>query len=222
MKALVLRLFLRGLGGSYRYRVLHRDRLAPLLGSGTAAVVSFWHDQSFAGAWFLVDRLHGEGLPLTLLASRSRDGGLVAQVVHPWGLRVVRGSASRGGRQALLEMHRDIVRHGSSPLVLPDGPRGPAHLAKSGAVLLAKMSRAPILPLAFVPASCWRLSSWDRMLVPRPFTRVAVVVGEPLAVARETRSDEVEEARRRLERTLDELVEEGRRWLAPSTGREAE
>ena len=142
----------RTLGASYRYVVSRPERLDALLRGGPV-VLAMWHDQAFAAARFLDRRLHHAGLGLTVIASQSRDGELVARLAGKLGIPVVRGSTSRGGRGAILALHRALVKHGSSPLLAPDGPRGPRHVAKSGAVLLAQFGQAPIVPLAFAAAS---------------------------------------------------------------------
>jgi lysophospholipid acyltransferase (LPLAT)-like uncharacterized protein len=207
--ALALRAVLGLLSSTYRYRVAHPERLEALVAGDRPVVLSFWHDQTIAASWFLLRRLHRRGVPLTLLASLSRDGEMVARIGRALKLRVVRGSASRGGRAAILGLYRELVDHGSTPLVVPDGPRGPAHVAKVGAVVLAKMSSCAILPLAAVPERYWRIGSWDRMFVPRPFSRVHIVVGEPLRIARESSGNESEARRAELEHTLSALVARG-------------
>ena len=146
---------LRILGGSARYVVCHGERLEELRRAGKPVVVSFWHDQSFTAGWYVNRELHRSGVPLTLLASHSHDGEMLVHVGRPWGMRVVRGSASRGGRAAILALYRELVDHGSSPVIVPDGPRGPAHVCKLGALLLSKMAKVPILPLGFSPDRAW-------------------------------------------------------------------
>ncbi len=199
----------RTLGASYRYVVSRPERLDALLRGGPV-VLAMWHDQAFAAARFLDRRLHHAGLGLTVIASQSRDGELVARLAGKLGIPVVRGSTSRGGRGAILALHRALVKHGSSPLLAPDGPRGPRHVAKSGAVLLAQFGQAPIVPLAFAAASGLVLRSWDRMVVPRPWARIGVAIGEARLVPRDLDGDRLESERRRLQETLEALETEAR------------
>lgn len=212
--AFLVRLLLRTLGSTLRYVVAKQERLERVLAARHPVVVSFWHDQIFCGAWFLYRDLHRRGRSITLLASHSRDGELMVRMVRPWKIRVVRGSASRGGRQAILGLYRELVDHRSSPLVIPDGPRGPAHVCKLGSLLLAKMAKVPVLPIAFVPERCWRIGSWDRMSVPKPWSRIAVAVGEPIHVGRGASSGELEELGVGLGARLEELTAEARNVLA--------
>lgn len=206
--SLLLRLIYRVLSCTYRYELVHPERLATILARNRPLVVSFWHDQIFAAVPFLDKRLHRAGLEITLLASHSRDGELVARFVRPWKIRVVRGSSSRGGQAAMRGLHRTIVKDGSSPLVVPDGPRGPRYVAKVGAVLLARFARVPVQPLGIAAQRSWRLGSWDRMVVPKPFSRVVVVIGEPLDIPRDLDEAETESYRLELEETLCALRDE--------------
>jgi lysophospholipid acyltransferase (LPLAT)-like uncharacterized protein len=204
------------LARSYRYVVTRPDRLDALLHNGPV-VLAMWHDQAFAAARFLDRRLHHGGLALTLIASQSRDGELVARLARSLDIPVVRGSTSRGGRGAILALHRALVKNGASPLIAPDGPRGPRHRAQSGAVLLSQFGQAPVQPIAFAPARAARLGSWDRMLVPRPWTRIAVALAEPRRIPRQLDAEGLEAERALLESTLDALEIEARAALEPST-----
>jgi len=103
-------------------------------------------------------------------------------------------------------MYRAISREQSAPVITPDGPRGPRHEAKSGTVVLAQMSGVPILPIAYAAKRCWQLRSWDRMVIPKPFSRVSVAVGELLEVPRELDGAGIESHRLRLQDALNDLV----------------
>lgn len=162
-----------------------------------------WHDESFAIASYLRTLVrHHE---LGIMASLSDDGGLVTAIAEPLGVHVVRGSASRGGSAGLRALFRAVTRSGVSPLILPDGPRGPQFEVKPGAIVLAQMTGASLLPLHF-PVSGWqrRLKSWDRMVLPLAGARIQVRVGEPLRVPRELpdplRDELCAEAAERLDR----------------------
>lgn len=208
---------LRLLGSTYRLdSVIGQEHLSALLDRPHPVVISFWHDRSFFLGYFLHQFVHLQGLDITVLSSLSRDGELVARLARSWKLRLVRGSASRGGQAALRGLHRAIVQHGSSPLTIPDGPRGPRHVAKAGAVILSQLSRAPILPLSYAAHRVWRLRSWDRLLVPRPFTRVVLAVGPLIRVPRHLDDEAREAERRRLESVLNELGDRAEAELARS------
>ena len=194
------------LGRSWKIEIAGgREHLDRLLGNPRPVILSFWHNRAFAGSFFFFD-LHRRGLDVTLLASHSRDGELVTRVFRRWGIHTVRGSASRGGLQALRAIHRAITRRGSSPIMIPDGPRGPLYQFKVGVAVLAQTSRAPILPFGIAAEKFWTLASWDRLIVPRPFSRIAVTVGEPQHIDRGLAGEELEAQRQRLQELLDGLT----------------
>jgi lysophospholipid acyltransferase (LPLAT)-like uncharacterized protein len=166
-------------------------------------LIVVWHHQLFLASWLLARVLVRRGVPMVVLISRSRDGTLGAEVGRLLGADVVRGSTSRGGGAALRQLVRSAAA-GRTPLVIPDGPRGPALSCKPGAIALAELGRLPILALGLAAHRAWRLRSWDRLVIPKPFARVTVVASslEPPA-----RLDEAgrEKARRELEGELDRL-----------------
>jgi lysophospholipid acyltransferase (LPLAT)-like uncharacterized protein len=140
------------------------------------------------------------------LISASRDGDLFADVVKRFGYEVVRGSSSRKGVAAMLQL-ADVMRSGRDALIIPDGPRGPAYRLGGGVVFLAQKSGARVVPINMEYSSCWRLQSWDRFILPRPFSKVRVIFGPPFE-ARPTNTDaEFEAERLRLQNAMMELVE---------------
>lgn len=192
-----------------RYRVVAGEaHLQALLATPRATVLSFWHARSILAAPWVLDRLHRRGLEVLVLASHSRDGELVSRLAAVWGLAVVRGSASRGGREAVRAIYRAIRHGGLSPVMIPDGPRGPAHHFKVGTAVLAQLADTPILPLGFAPRRALRLRSWDRLFLPLPFTTIAVAVGAPQSVPKGLDSAALERERQRLETLLDAVTRE--------------
>lgn len=115
------------------------------------------------------------------LISASRDGEWLAKIVHCFGFDVVRGSSSRKGATAMLEL-AEILQGGADVVMTPDGPRGPVYTPGDGIVFLAQRTGARIVPLNLEYSGCWRLRSWDRFILPRPFARVRVILGQPLLV----------------------------------------
>ncbi len=194
-------------GRTWRIRIVAgEEHLDALLAEPQPVLISFWHNRLVAFSYFFLDRLVGGGLDLTLLASQSRDGELVTRVCKRWGLNTVRGSASRGGTAALRGLHRAITRQGSSPVMIPDGPRGPLYHFKVGVAVLAQTSRAPILPFGVAASSFFTLKSWDRIIVPWPFSRVAITIGEPQPIERGLSNEELEAERQRLEGLINSLT----------------
>lgn len=209
--AFLLRQIIRLLGSTCRLRIASGEEHLAVLDDG-AAVLSYWHQRTILAAPFFLRRLLGrDRRDLTLLVSQSRDGELVSRVASRWRFRLVRGSASRGGMQAMRSLYRSMRTTGTSPLMIPDGPRGPAQSFKPGVAVLAQMAQAPILPMAFATRRGWRLRSWDRLIVPKPFAEIVVVVGPPQPVARGLDSAALEMERARLETLLDTVTDEADR-----------
>ena len=170
--------FVRALGATWRIEIVEgREHLDALSAAGPPAILAFWHDQVIPGAYYTGIRMARKGgVDVTALTSRSGDGELVARIMHRWGARVVRGSSSAGGREAMWDLRAVVRRHRSSPILVPDGPRGPARHLKRGILVLARVAGAPVLAMGLASDRHWRLNSWDRMTIPKPFARVRVCV----------------------------------------------
>jgi len=168
-------------------------------------VLVVWHHQLFLAAWLLHRELVRRGVPIVVLISRSRDGTLASEIGRLLGADVVRGSTSRGGGAALRQLLRSAAA-GRMPLLVPDGPRGPALYCKPGAVALAELGELAIQPIALAVDRAWRLRSWDRLVVPKPFARLTPVLGERLEVPAALDGAGRERARRQLEAELNRLT----------------
>jgi lysophospholipid acyltransferase (LPLAT)-like uncharacterized protein len=140
------------------------------------------------------------------LISASRDGGWIAALVQRIGFDVVRGSSSRQGAIAMLQLS-DVLAAGRDVVITPDGPRGPVYVLGPGIVLLAQKSGAVVFPLNLEYSSCWRVKSWDRFILPRPFSKVRVILGPPHKVAATSSEQEFEMERLRLQNAMMALVE---------------
>lgn len=167
-------------------------------------IAALWHNRllliSFVLKKFLPDR-DGAGL-----ISASRDGDLIADVTHRFGFDVVRGSSSRMGASALLELG-EVLASGRDVLITPDGPRGPAYELGPGIIFLAQKTGASIVPVNMEYSSCWRVKSWDRFIIPKPFSRVHVIIGQPEKIRSTSSNEEFERERLRLQNVLMSLVE---------------
>lgn len=152
---------------------VHRDVRERMEASGKGWIYAFWHGRQA----FLV-YLH-RGDRIRTLVSKSRDGELIAQISRRFHLDSIRGSSSRGGGSALLEMKREI-ESGGYVGITPDGPKGPLHSVQPGILFLAKATGAPIVPVAYGARRAWVFGGWDRFIVPKPFNRIVMVYGEPV------------------------------------------
>ena len=140
------------------------------------------------------------------LISASRDGDLLADAVQRFGYDVVRGSSSRLGASAILQLTQ-VLAAGGDVVITPDGPRGPAYELGPGIIFLAQKSGAAVLPMNLEYSRCWRLVSWDRFIVPRPFAKVRVLINRPHNVKSTTTPEEFEGERLALQNAMMELVE---------------
>jgi len=201
----------RALGTTLRLRSEGLELLEPLWAAQRPVIYAVWHARILMVPWLNARLARTRGArTVRVLASRSRDGELVARWVRHFGLRVVRGSSSRGGAEALRELTA-AVRAGEDVAVVPDGPRGPSERVQPGVIVLAALTGAPVVPFGFAARPARRLASWDRFMVPLPFARAAAVFGKPLAIARDA---ERERARADLERALREVTESADRLAA--------
>ena len=140
------------------------------------------------------------------LISASRDGDLVSILIERSGYGTIRGSSSRKGVSALRQLV-DTLAGGSNVLFTPDGPRGPVYEASQGVVFLAQKTGAPVIPIHMEYSSCWRLKSWDRFIVPRPFAKLRAIFGVPVRIAETQTPEEFEAERMRLQNAIMDLVE---------------
>lgn len=147
-----------------------------------------------------------------VLTSASLDGAVVARAMAAFGFGAVRGSSSRRGVAALVGLTR-VLRQGSDVCITPDGPRGPRYRFHPGMVKLAQATGVPIVPIRMTFANAWRLKTWDRFVIPKPFSRVHVVFDHPLTVAATTDAEAFERERLRIETALldgvDDPADEG-------------
>ena len=169
--------------------------------SGRPYILSFWHGR------LLLMRFAYPGRHITVLISRHRDGELIARTLAHFGIHSTRGSTTSGGMAGLREVVRRL-REGWDAAFTPDGPRGPRHVVQPGVIEAARLSRCAIVPVSFACRSGWRLNSWDRFVVPRPFTRGLVLYGEPMVVPESARAGDLEAFRLRLQEDMVRLERE--------------
>ncbi len=162
---------------------------------GERVILSFWHGQQ------VLVPLFASSTQLCVMVSHSRDGEMATKILRAWQVVTVRGSASRGAVSGFLRLVRTF-RGGANLAVMPDGPRGPRQTVKPGVVHLAKALGAPIYPVGCAADRAIRLRSWDRLMIPLPFARVRVEVGEPIAVTAESDAEQLEASRAAVEAAL--------------------
>jgi lysophospholipid acyltransferase (LPLAT)-like uncharacterized protein len=197
---------LRALTGSLRYELhdesgLHNSR------TSEPAIYCIWHNRlalSMKIHWAFV-RCRKRTAGLAALVSASKDGGLLARILEDFGVQPVRGSTSRRGPQALLEL-TGWAERGYDLAITPDGPRGPRYVVQEGVTSLAQLTSLPIVPVSCHLRSKITLKSWDGFQVPLPLTKCVVRFGKPLSVPREASDEQREALRVELEQRLRDLT----------------
>ena len=165
-------------------RVEGAEHLDAALAKAKSLVPCYWHQhQLFCGKYLVEQR--PRGLEVGWLISPSVDGEIGALLVRRFGGRVIRGSSTHTGALALRDYYEALVKENVSPVITPDGPRGPRFQFKPGAILLAQMSQRPILPMAYAASRAW-LIKWDKFVIPWPWSRVVIAIGPPKYVPRVT------------------------------------
>lgn len=170
-------------------------------------IFAIWHNR--LALCLEVSRVHLRNLRrkrrLAAMVSASKDGGLLARVLEHYQVQPVRGSTSRRGRQAMLELVR-WTRRGFDVAITPDGPRGPSYVVQEGVISLAQVTGFPIVPASNYLTWKICLNSWDKFQIPLPFTKCVMYLGEPLRVPRDASDEEREKLRLELQRRLKELT----------------
>ena len=178
-----------------RRQLIGGERLFESWARGEQVILAFWHEQ------LVMMPFPYRGTRACLMVSRHRDGELIARAVRPLGVATVRGSSTRGWSGALKTMLREF-RAGADLAFATDGPKGPRRVVKSGVVQIARATGATIFPIAAAARWHRRIKSWDRLVIPLPWSRIAYAAGAPLTVAADARADEVEAVRVTLEHEL--------------------
>jgi lysophospholipid acyltransferase (LPLAT)-like uncharacterized protein len=192
---------INALGHTLRWRIEGWEHFERILASGRQPVMAFWHGRILPATWYF--RRRG----IVVITSENFDGEWIARIIERFGYGTARGSTSRGARKATLQLVRDMKRGRPAGFTV-DGPRGPARVVQPGAIWLAGATGNPVMPFHLEASAHWTMRSWDRTQIPKPFSTVSIVIGEPLEVKRDLTGEELEKARLDLQSRLIAL--EGR------------
>jgi lysophospholipid acyltransferase (LPLAT)-like uncharacterized protein len=198
---------LRTLGSSWKWKVSGAEHVDSITARGRHPIHAFWHGRILPATFYFQRR------GIVVITSENYDGEWIARIITKFGYGTARGSTSRGGPKALLQMVRDVKSKGVAFTL--DGPRGPAEVAQPGAVWLAKATGNPLLPFHIEAASSWTMRSWDRTQIPKPFTTVAIAIDEPLYVPRDADEAALEAWRQKLQQSLAECRQRCAELLCP-------
>jgi lysophospholipid acyltransferase (LPLAT)-like uncharacterized protein len=164
------------LGKTWRYSVQGTSEVDPFSSRGKGVIFCFWHSHILPLAYIF------RGIGVTAVVSASKDGDRATAVAQRWNHQMIRGSSTRG-QIAVLRQCTRALESGRNVVIIPDGPRGPREQVKPGAAMIAMMTHAPVFPVIAAPAHAWRLNSWDRFIIPKPFTHITVTIKDSLNAA---------------------------------------
>ncbi len=194
------------LGTTLRWRTDGLEHFDAIVRGGHQPIMAFWHGRILPATYYY------RGRGIVVITSENFDGEWIAGIIERFGYGTARGSTSRGGRRALLQMTRTLEAGKPAGFTI-DGPRGPARVAQPGAVWLSKATGHPVLPFHLEANRHWTLNSWDRTQIPKPFSTVALAMGEPFHVPPDVDETGVERARLELEARLGKLETRAREML---------
>ena len=194
------------LGATLRWRTEGLEHFDAIVKGGRQPIMAFWHGRILPATYYF--RRRG----IVVITSENFDGEWIAGIIERFGYGTARGSTSRGGGKALLQLTRDLAA-GKPAGFTVDGPRGPAEVAQPGAVWLAKATGHPVLPFHLEADRHWTLKSWDRTQIPKPYATVAISMGEPFDVPADADDAAIESARQLLEGRLRALEPRALRML---------
>ena len=170
---------LRALGMTWRIRTINGEPWEELRRAKRSFIFSLWHGQLLPLLW------HHRDQGVVVLISEHKDGEIVARAAASLGFSLIRGSSSRGADRALISISRELEA-GKEVAITPDGPKGPSQKFAPGALVAAQRSNSYIVPIGVTADRAWRLKSWDRFMIPKPFARVTIAYGPPTKVAAST------------------------------------
>ena len=209
----LVRFLLWLLSSTYRVEKIIGTEIADRIVSDRKAVYApcYWHQHHILCSGMLRDWIR-RGFRACFLVSASVDGEVPSRIARSWGADVIRGSANQTGALVLRDMQQRI-RDGVAIVTTADGPNGPKYEFKSGAVLMARIGGTPLVPIACAADRAWYLDRWDDFMIPKPFARVVLAVGEPISVPRDTPMDKLEEYRLQMQYATNALMAESKQVL---------
>jgi lysophospholipid acyltransferase (LPLAT)-like uncharacterized protein len=191
--------------------IVGTEHITAALSRAPSFIPVYWHQHQLFCVKHLL-ALRGAGVKLGFLISPSVDGELGAMIVRSLGAEVIRGSSTHTGARALRDYYQALSQGNVSPAITPDGPRGPPWKFKPGAILLAQLSQRPIIPMTYAASRAWKIK-WDSFVIPKPFSRIVILVGEPVYVAKGLDAAGLERLQLEMESRLQSLYDQAASML---------
>ncbi len=213
----LLRAVLFLLTSSYRIEKITGSEVADRIvaDSDQSYVLCYWHQQHIVCSYLMRDWLR-RGFRACYIVSASVDGEVPAQIARSWGAEVIRGSAADTGALVLRDAQQ-MIKRGVSIVATSDGPLGPRFQFKTGTVLMARVGGAPLVPVACAADRAWYLNTWDQFMIPKPFARIAIAVGEAIDVPPISSMDEIEAISTRMQSAIESLVQVSKAAVVEAT-----
>jgi lysophospholipid acyltransferase (LPLAT)-like uncharacterized protein len=201
---------IRLIGCTLRWQVEGAENLQSIYAAKKNVIYTFWHGRIFLGTYFFRNR------GIVVMSGYNKDARTMARVIERFGFGIARGSSTRGAKRAVVTMLHEIRRNRDVAFSI-DGPKGPRYVAKPGAVWIAAKSGAAIFPFHMSPERKWVINSWDQFHIPKPFSRVLVLMGTPIYVKQHADEKEFDQSQRILQNSLEDMLRRGDAyWLKRS------
>jgi len=201
----ILRGVIRMLTATYRVeKIIGAEHIERYIEGKEICAPCYWHQHHVVGSTLIRSWVQ-RGFKACFLVSGSVDGEVPERIARAWGAEVIRGSANQSGALALRDMQR-MMKSGFSIVTTADGPRGPKYEFKMGAVLMARIAGVPIIPIGCAADRAWYLNRWDDFMVPKPFARIVLAVGEPYSIPTNAPLDDLEQHRSAVQEAVMSLM----------------
>ena len=208
----LLRGLIKVLTSTYRFeKIIGTEHIEPFIVSGQVCAPAYWHQHHVIGSSLIRSWIR-RGFKACFLISGSVDGDVPERIARAWGAEVIRGSANKSGALALRDQQQ-MMKSGYSIVTTADGPRGPKYEFKAGTVLMARVAGVPIVPIGCAADRAWYLRRWDDFMIPKPFARIAIAIGEPVPVPREVALDALEPVRVNVQEAVMSLMRDSEQAL---------
>lgn len=187
------------LGKTWKIKIIGQEKVDKIRDQGKRVCYASWHGRLLALTYTYRNQR------TRILISQHRDGEFISRMVERMGYSPARGSSTRGGMKAVLDMVRNSRNYDLA--ITPDGPRGPRHRVQAGAAYISSRSGLPLIPISCSAHPAWILKSWDRFMIPKPFSQIVVLIADPIPISPEAGEEELQKKNSELERTLVELTQ---------------
>jgi len=212
-----LRFVVRVIWWTYRVeKVIGKEIAERVISDGKVYAPCYWHQHTVL-CLFLMRNWIQRGFKGGFIISPSVDGEVPARIARSWGAEVIRGSAERTGALAMRDIHK-IMKNGISIITAADGPLGPKNEFKPGVVLMSRIGSAAMIPIACAANRAWYLDRWDDFMVPKPFARIVIAIGEPNTVPAGSSMEDLESHRKNMQNSLASLIEQSKKALQNEAG----